>query len=153
MKTGSAGIALIKEVEGFSPTAYRDSEGYSIGYGHFIKANEQYLMQQTITKEGAEVLLQEDLRGAEIVVDSQITKDLNQSQFDALVSLVYNIGSGQFASSTVKGRINTGTFTKEEITEAWLRWNKDNGVVIPGLAKRRQKEVDLYFSDDLKKKS
>ena len=150
METSQNGIDFIKSHEGLRLTQYLDQAGLpTIGYGHLIKPNEGFYLGKTITVEQAEELLRSDLRPAEITINSGIFEPLTQWQFDALVSLVFNIGSGAFNSSTLKGRINN-KFTKAEIEEAWKRWNKVtvNGVltVSNGLTKRRQDEVDMYFS-------
>lgn len=150
METSQNGIDFIKSHEGLRLTQYLDQAGLpTIGYGHLIKPNEGFYLGRTITAEQAEELLRSDLRPAEIAINSGIFEPLTQWQFDALVSLVFNIGSGAFNSSTLKGRINN-KFTKAEIEEAWKRWNKVtvNGVltVSNGLTKRRQDEVDMYFS-------
>jgi lysozyme len=150
METSQNGIDFIKSHEGLRLTQYLDQAGLpTIGYGHLIKPNEGFYLGKTITTEQAEELLRSDLRPAEIAINSGIFTQLTQWQYDALVSLVFNIGGGAFNSSTLKGRINN-EFTKAEIEEAWLRWNKVriNGVltVSNGLTKRRQDEADMYFS-------
>ena len=150
METSQNGIDFIKSHEELRLTQYLDVAGLpTIGYGHLIKPNEGFYLGRTITVEQAEELLRSDLRPAEITINSGIFEPLTQWQFDALVSLVFNIGGGAFNSSTLKGRINN-KFTKAEIEEAWKRWNKVtvNGVltVSNGLTKRRQDEVDMYFS-------
>ena len=85
MKTSSNGIALIKQLEGFSSSAYWDVDGYSIGYGHHgARAG------QTVTRDQAEQLLAADLSVFEQAV-SQANPSLSQNQFDAAVSLCYNM--------------------------------------------------------------
>lgn len=150
MRTSQTGIDFIKSHEGLRLTTYLDQAGKpTIGYGHLVKPNESYLLNTTITVQQAEELLSNDLIPAESVVNSQVFVPLNQQQFDALVSLVFNIGQGNFTTSTLKGRINN-RYDKEDIAEAWKRWNKItvNGQLqeSAGLTKRRQDEVDLYFS-------
>lgn len=150
METSENGIDFIKSHEGLRLTQYLDQAGLpTIGYGHLIKPNESFYLGRTITEQEAEDLLVMDLKRAETAVEMGIFVPLTQNQFDALVSLVFNIGSGNFNSSTLKGRINNN-FTPAEIEEAWLRWDKVriNGVLTPsaGLKKRRADEVALYFS-------
>jgi lysozyme len=153
MKTSDKGIAFIAQWEGFSPTAYMDDhDGWTIGYGHLIKPSENHLINATLTKEQALALKKQDVGIAEAAIRGQVSAPLNQNQFDALVSLIYNIGSGQFSGSTVKRRINSYD-TKENITEAWQRWNKDDGKVVQGLINRRKAETDLFNSVDEKKNS
>lgn len=153
MKTSQSGIEFIAQWEGFSATAYMDAnDGWTIGYGTLIDtAAEQHLIGATITKEQALELKKRDLGAFEAAVRGNITAPLNQNQFDALVSLVYNIGPGQFRSSTVVKRINNYD-SRERIAEAWKRWNKDDGEFVQGLANRRAAEVELYFSQPKKKR-
>jgi len=156
MKTSQNGIEFISRHEGLRKTAYQDQAGYwTIGYGHLIASGEDYLFGAPITTAQAKELLAADLKTAETAVNRNISVQLNQNQFDALVSLVFNIGSGAFAGSTVLSRINAGD-TEPRISEAWKRWDK---VTIDGqletsrgLQKRRSEEVDLYFTDPEKKK-
>lgn len=160
MNLSAAGLDFIKEHEGFRPRMYFDSAGLAtIGYGHLIKQGENDLLTATLSQEQAATILQQDTQQAQTVVNSQVHAELTQPQFDALVSLVFNIGSGNFAGSTVKGRIN-GKYAASDIKEAWSRWNKItvNGQLVfsQGLANRRNDEIELYFSGvytSLKKKS
>ena len=103
MKTSKDGIDLIKEFEGFRKDAYLCPGGvWTIGYGHTrgVRAGDSILESE------AEDLLKEDLREAEEAVSHLVSTPLRQSQFDALVSLVYNIGSGNFCTSTIRKVIN-----------------------------------------------
>lgn len=155
MNTSANGVDFIAAHEGLRLSAYQDQAGlWTIGYGHLIKSGEDWLFGAPITQAQAKELLAEDLKMAENAVNSNISIDLNQNQFDALVSLVFNIGAGAFGGSTVKARINAQD-TQDRITEAWQRWDKVtiNGELVSsrGLAKRREDETDLYFSE-LKKK-
>ena len=152
MKTSSNGLAFIAQWEGFSATAYMDDEdGWTIGYGTLIDEDkEAYLINATISESEALELKKKDVAFVESVIRGQVGAPLNQNQFDALVSLIYNIGSGQFQDSTVRARINNYD-TPENIAEAWKRWKKDDGVVVQGLINRRAKEVELFQTQPKKK--
>lgn len=160
MNISGSGLDFIKTHEGFRSRMYLDSAGLpTIGYGHLIKQNETDLLTATLSEEQAATILQQDTQQAQTVVNSQIYATLTQPQFDALVSLVFNIGQGNFSGSTVKGRIN-GNYSASDIKEAWSRWNKVtvNGQLVfnQGLANRRNDEIELYFTGaytSLKKKS
>lgn len=153
MEISQRGLDFIAEFEGFSATAYLDeNDGWTIGYGHLIQPNEAHLRTAPLTKEQALDLLRQDAGRAQASVRGMVQKQLNQNEFDALTSLVFNIGSGQFSSSTVLRVINEGA-DKATVSEAWKRWKWDDGQVLPGLVRRRQAEVDMYYQDDLKKKS
>lgn len=127
------------------------NDGWTIGYGTLIDtAEEAYLLNATLSKEEALELKKKDIGRFESTIRGYVSAPLNQNQFDALVSLVYNIGSGNFRDSTVLKRINNYD-TPERIKEAWEWWNKDDGQFVQGLANRREAETELYFSSVKKK--
>ena len=146
MTMSKEGIEMLKRFEGVrgKPVlkAYWDYQGWSIGYGH-LGAKEG----QRITVEEAERLLARDLRWAEREVNG-MQVELEQCQFDALVSLVYNIGTGQFRSSTVRKLVRESREARAALEEAWYRWNKVrvNGhlQVSAVLGARRGKEYARY---------
>jgi len=144
MTTGAQGIALIKKWEGLRTTAYQDVGGlWTIGYGHLITSASSTLIGQTITEAQAEALLRADLATAEAGVNSKVLVPLSQPQFDALVSLVFNIGVGAFGASTLLQRINAKA-PESEIEAQWKRWNKVNGNPVQGLTNRRAAEWELF---------
>lgn len=141
MKTSFNGIELIKKHEGLRLRAYLCPGGvWTIGYGHTRLAREGMV----ITAPRAQELLVEDLSEAELCVLRQGLK-INQNQFDALVSFVFNCGSGNFQRSTLlkKAKVNP---QDPSIATEFRRWNKASGVVLAGLAARREDELKLYFS-------
>ena len=143
MKTSPKGIALIKEFEGLRLKAYKCPGGvWTIGYGHTAGVK----LGMTITEEQAEQFLKEDLIVFEKAVNNQ-NLSINQNQFDALVSLIYNIGIGNFQKSTLlrKARINAND---NSIMDEFLRWVYSKGRVLPGLQRRRLLEMKLYFSNE-----
>lgn len=145
MRTSQRGIDLIKEFEGYSERAYMCAGGkYTIGYGHTRGVEPG----DTCTREQAERYLREDLKDAEEAVMALISVPLTQNQFDALVSLVYNIGSGNFYDSTIRRVINLKISDKEEYRRAWMMWVKSRGKVLKGLVRRREVEFKLFSSND-----
>jgi lysozyme len=143
MKTSPKGIALIKEFEGLRLKAYLCPGGvWTIGYGHTAGVKPG----MTITEEQAEQFLKEDLIVFERAVNNH-NLSINQNQFDALVSLIYNIGIGNFQKSTLlrKARINAND---NSIMDEFLRWVYSKGRVLPGLQSRRLREMKLYFSKE-----
>jgi len=78
-------------------------------------------------------------------VNKALKVDVTQEQFDALVSITYNIGTGGMAGSTFMRRVNEKA-APDRVAAAMLMWNKDNGKTIPGLTTRRRKEGALYAS-------
>lgn len=127
---------------------YLDSAGKpTIGIGHLILDSEPHLLTGTITNAEVYTLLRQDIKRFENAVNTYVTVPLNQSQFDALVILAFNIGTNAFRTSTVVKRINARD-TEANIREAWGRWRMAGGKVIPGLVSRRNREMDLYFKGE-----
>jgi len=142
MKTGSKGIKLIKEFEGFKAQAYLcPANVWTIGYGTTSGVKKG----QMVTEEQAIKLLQDDLAKFEKAVKNLVRVPLNQDQFDALVAFVYNIGVGAFSRSTLLSLLNQGNY--EAVPEQLLRWNKAGGRVLNGLTRRRQAEGKLFKSE------
>lgn len=141
MKIGTLGLNLIKSFEGLRLTAYKDVVGiWTIGYGHTRTAKAGMVIDQV----GAESLLMADLVEAQDAVDTYVNVPLTQYQYDALVSLVFNIGTGAFSRSTICKRINS----REEqwrIGAEFLRWVYAGGKKIKGLENRRVEERRLYL--------
>lgn len=129
------GLNLIKDFEKRKLTAYQDSGGvWTIGFGH-TPANKG----DAISYVEADELLKKDLEKFEKVCD-YIQVELNDNQFSALVCLAFNIGLNAVKNSTALRLINR----HEDPVEAWMRWNKVNGVVVPGLTRRRGAEIELW---------
>lgn len=149
MRTSQRGIDLIKEYEGLKLTAYLCPTGVpTIGWGHTRTVTRADVnAQRRITEAEAERLLQEDLMTFERGVLSACTIAPNQHQFDAFVSLSYNIGVGAFQRSTALRRHNEGDF--DSAANAIEMWNKGtiNGQrqVLRGLVRRRAAEKALYL--------
>lgn len=145
MRTSQKGIDLIKEFEGYSERVYLCPGGvYTIGYGH----TKGVQVGDTCTREKAEEYLKDDLRDTEEAVLDLVDVTLTQNQFDALVSLVYNIGSGNFYDSTIRKVINYKVSDIDEYRRAWMMWVKAQGRVLKGLVRRREAEFKLFSSND-----
>ena len=140
MRTSRKGIELIKAHEGLRLNAYLCPAGVpTIGYGHTYNVK----MGDRITEEQAERLLIGDL----ILAETEVNRygfDLTQNQFDALVSFVYNIGAGNFRSSTLLKRLKANP-NDPDIAKQFSRWVYGGGKVLPGLVRRRNEESKLYF--------
>ena len=141
MKTSDKGIDLIKKYEGFRAKAYRCSANVlTIGFGHTLNVKST----DVITLDEAEHFLRQDVGFAEKEVNRH-NLNINQNQFDALVSFVFNLGVGNFARSTllrkIKSNPNDPTIRKE-----FERWIYTGGKVLNGLVRRRKEEADLYFT-------
>lgn len=135
------GIDFIKQHEGFSSLPYLCAAGKeTIGYGHLIKQGEQFPC--CLTEQQAEEILYDDLAEAEKCIFDNVTVDLLPNQFDALVSLIFNIGTRAFEKSTLLRLLNAEKY--EEAGKQFLRWIYANGKVVRGLQKRREDEKRLF---------
>ena len=136
-----AGLNLIKSFEGCKLAAYKDIAGIeTIGYGHIAGVQPG----QQITQAQADAFLLQDLTHAEGVVEHLVKSDINDNQFGALVSLVYNIGAGHLASSTLLLKLNAGDFVGA--ATQFLVWCNAGGKKSPGLLRRREAERVLFLS-------
>ncbi len=137
-RIGQAGLALIKQYEGCRLAAYRCAAGvWTIGYGHTAGVHSG----MTITQAQADAYLQQDVAKFERYVNNPayvpITEQLNQNQFDALVSFAFNLGAGNLRK-LCKGR------TAAQIAQAMTQYCKANGKVLAGLRRRRAAEQALF---------
>lgn len=136
---GSAGLALIKAFEGLRLTAYLcPARVWTIGYG---STGPHVRPGLTITEPEAEDLLERDLDRFEDAVD-RAAPDATTWQFDAMVSLAFNIGIGAFGKSSVLRLHKAGEFRRA--AEAFGMWVKADGRTLPGLVRRRAAEAELY---------
>ena len=140
MKVSSKGLELIKEFEGFSSVAYLCSaKKATIGYGNtFWEDGTPVKIGDQITKERAETLLKHVVDNFSVAVEVDIKIEVTQNQFDALVSLAYNIGLGAFKNSTLLRQLNRGNFVGA--SNEFLRSNKSTGKPLLGLTERRERE-------------
>ena len=147
-KLSQKGLELIKSFEGLSLVPYVCAGGINtIGYGntYYTNGKKVSLQDQKITIIQAEELIKHSLSTYEKAVDSFCRDDISQSQFDALVSFAYNLGTGNLQKSTLIKKVNANP-KDVTIADEFLKWNKANGTVLKGLTRRRQAEADLYFS-------
>lgn len=154
MSVGKAGLDLIKSFEGCRLTAYKavaTEKYYTIGWGHY---GPDVFAGMQITQARADELLIQDVAKFVGYVNnfSQKNKvDLNQNQFDALVSFTYNVGTSWMRQSTIRTYLLNGInkYTDAQITNAFLMWNKSGGKVLAGLTRRRGEEAKLFLKKSL----
>lgn len=146
MEARAETVAFIKQWEALRLKAYLDSGGVpTIGIGTIRYPNgDQVRIGDTITEDQAYEYLFHDLRPAVETVNQRVSVPLTPEQFDALVSFVYNVGDPQFAGSTLLRKLNEGDY--RGAANEFLRWNRDNGRIVPGLTHRRSDEQDLFLS-------
>lgn len=147
MKIDKIGIDLIKKFEGCSLKPYRCPAGIpTIGYGNTYYANGVRVTMKDlpITKEKADELLIDLLEDFEIGVSKQVKSKITQNQFNALVSFAYNVGLGNFKSSTLLKKVNLNP-NDLTIKNEFLKWTKSASVILKGLLLRRTEESNLYY--------
>jgi lysozyme len=154
MHISAKGLALIKKEEAFKPRRYLCAAGKpTIGYGHVIQASEAHLNTATLTEPEASKLLEQDVArqyGAHVA--SRLKRPVTQNQFDALVSLCFNIGTGGFDQSSVLRLASAGSTDTVAICAAFGLWNKVTSPktkqkeVNKGLTVRRAREAALYLA-------
>lgn len=147
MRTSAKGQAFIKQFEKLELKSYMPTvnDRPTIGWGTtFYEDGKPVKMGQTITRERADALFAHDLRKFEDVINETITVPLTQGQFDALVSLVYNIGASAFRNGTIDDKINNKDFDAARAT--WMQYNKQAGKELRGLTARRRSELNQLFN-------
>ncbi|MCQ2464568.1 MAG: SH3 domain-containing protein [Oscillospiraceae bacterium] len=144
------GLKLIKGYEGFSQYAFWDYHQWTIGYGTGVDKD---AYPDGITEAEADRLLREVVIVYEKFVRNFLTKynlSITQNQYDALVSLTYNMGNiwSNTSEVTIRDYLINGieNYTPQQITDAFKLWCKAGGVVLPGLVKRREAEAALFLS-------
>ena len=149
MNISKIGIDLIKSFEGCYLKAYKCPAGvWTIGWGttepiNGVKPHEG----MSITQQQADDLLVKNLKSYENSVNKYVTyTNLNQNQFDALVSFTYNCGAGALQKSDLLKKLNKGDI--QGAADELLRWNKANGKVLNGLTRRREAERKLFLKED-----
>lgn len=141
MKTSNNGIGFIRSHEGCKLNAYQDGGGvWTIGVGHTKGVH----AGQIIKQDQADGFLADDLAPVEACITGKVTAALNQNQFDALASFVFNVGESAFAGSTLLNRLNAGDYNGA--AEQFTRWVYDNKVFVQGLYNRRVDERALFLS-------
>jgi lysozyme len=139
MRTSADGRARLKVREGQKLKAYADpgtgGAPWTIGYGH---TGADVYPGLVITESKAEQMLVSDLLPCEAAVKRLVTVTLTQAQFDALVSLTYNIGVDAFERSTLRRKLNMKDYNGA--ADEFLRWNRSGGRVMDGLTRRRREE-------------
>ena len=156
MTLDNKGYLLIATFEGLRLKPYLCSAGVpTIGYGStFYPSGRKVTMRdKPITQETAFWMLKQVANMFAKDVDSLVTSNINQNQFNALVSFAFNLGSDIDADNIPEGlgdsrllkRVNANP-NDPEIAREFVKWNKAGGRVLDGLTKRRLKEAELYFT-------
>jgi lysozyme len=148
MKISKEGLELIKGFERFMSKPYIDAVGIAtIGYGNtYYPDGRKVTIQDAQITEGQATILLETIFEKDFA--KYIPDNVNQNQFDAIASLIYNIGAGAFFKSTLLKKVKVNPNDKSIEQEFW-KWNKGRilgqFVELKGLTNRRKKESELYF--------
>ncbi len=145
MHISPSGIDLIRNFESLRLNAYDDGVGvWTIGYGTTKYPNGIRVKKgDTCTLEQAKAYMQNDLKAFEQTVNNTVKVPLNQNQFDALVSLAYNIGSTAFKNSTLVRQLNEGNY--KAAANQFNVWVNAGGKRMQGLVNRRAAERTLFL--------
>ena len=151
MKLNDAGIELIKKCEGLKLTPYRDIGGkITVGYGHTGKDIE---LKKRYTQKECDDFLMQDLKTADAAVRKLLTVKLNDNQFSALVSFVYNLGATNFQLSTLRARLNLGenpyVVACQELPKFRYFTRENVKVESNGLLNRRLNEIELFINREV----
>ena len=143
MTASQAAIDLIKSFESLRLEAYRCPAGvWTIGWGHTTGAHEG----MRITEKAAEELLRRDIAQVELDLGPVIHAALTQGQFDALVSLGFNVGASRLPAIAPRlvAKVNAGDYAGA--ADQLLNITRANGQVLPGLVRRRKAERELFLA-------
>ena len=146
MQVNAEGYSLIKKFEGCRLKAYRcPANVLTIGYGNtFYENGDKVKEGDIITQKRAEELAKFIIDQFAVSITPFIKQPLTENQFSACVSLAYNIGTGNFKKSSVFKKLNINSLDAT-IADSFRLWNKGGGVVLKGLVRRREAEIQLYF--------
>ncbi|WP_329413993.1 lysozyme [Acinetobacter indicus] len=145
MHISPSGIDLICNFEGKRLAAYDDGVGvWTIGFGTTVYPNGIKVMKgDTCTEAQAKTYMAHDLKKFEATVNKAVTVQLNQNQFDALVSLAYNIGTNAFSKSTLVKKLNANDI--RGAADQFDVWVNAGGKRMQGLVNRRTVEKALFL--------
>lgn len=156
MRMSSEGMKKLITWEGMETYLYEDVAGLkTIGVGHLLTRDElssgkiwikgsAVKYQNGLTEQQVYDLLEQDLESFEDAVHSLVKVELNQNQFDSLVSFSFNVGVNAFKNSTLLKRLNKGQY--DEIPDQLRRWTYSGGKKVKGLVNRRENEIALWNS-------
>lgn len=149
MKSSKGCIEILKKHEGFRSKPYLCPAGVpTIGYGstYYPDGKRVKMTDPAIDKVAAETLLYLTLKKFEDCILNAVKSNINQNQFDALVSFTYNLGCGNLNKSTLLKKVNANP-CDATISNEFAKWDKAGGKRLNGLTKRRNDEAALYFTD------
>ena len=143
----SSAASLIQKFEGLKLTPYYDVNGWAVGYGSHYNYDAGRAVRQTDKIDAQTALKWLKLRIAEDeqILDRLVKVPITRNQRDSLLSLMYNIGSGNFQRSNLLAKLNNGR-PIHEVADEFDGWNTADGRVLPELTRRRAIEKKLFLS-------
>jgi lysozyme len=147
MKLSKEGTKFLQEQEDFRSKPYLDGGDVpTVGFGttRYPSGKKVSLSDPPLSFQQAEAIFRINLVSYEEAVTSAMDINLEQHEFDALVSLCYNIGISAFKKSTLVKIADRKDGMMQEAAQI-LRWNKDNGVEVRGLVNRRRRERCMFL--------
>ena len=142
MQASQKAINLIKQFEGLRLSPYDDGASFiTIGYGHKVKSTEFFTV---IDRATADKLLIADVLISQGAVNRQVKVNLNQNQFDALVSFTFNLGEGNLSASTLLEYLNANDL--DSAANEFPKWIYAGNKVMNGLITRRAAEKQLFLT-------
>jgi GH24 family phage-related lysozyme (muramidase) len=169
MQLSRDGVNFLIELERPVPGLYTDNAGNcTVGVGHLVHPGAcvslakaaptanmaglttqeiEYLRRETpflngLAPNDMRRLLTADVTISETAINDRVTVGLSQTQYDALVSLCFNVGANNFINSSLLKKLNHGSYGA--IANEMRRWNKSGGFVNQGLVNRREREAELF---------
>ena len=152
MQTSEQGIKMIIAFEGIEEKAYKCPSGvWTIGVGHTGEVDDRPINAgMHITQEKAMQLLRQDLAHFEEYINAEpYAKKLQQHQFEALVSFVFNVGRAAFHSSTMRRKLCSGA-DNDSVAAEFGRWIYGKKGMLPGLVRRRKIEAEMFLGTNSK---
>lgn len=147
MKPSKKALDIIKKWESMRLNAYLDPIGIpTIGYGTIKYENgAKVKMGEKVTQKRADELLDFEAGKKAREINKLLKKELNQNQYDAILSFSYNVGTGALGKSTLLKKINVSP-CDPTIKGEFMKWIYAGGQKFSGLENRRKEEAALYFS-------
>ena len=145
MHVSQQGKSFIASFEKFRAFPYQDQGGkMTVGFGHLITADDPDYSAGLTPAQAAELFANDLAQQAEKPVQQAVDVDVSQQEFDAMCSLCYNIGAGNFSHSTLVRMLNGGAAV-QAIGDQFLRWDMVDGKPSNGLYARRIAERDIFL--------
>lgn len=140
---------LIKKWEGLRLEAYKPTPNdvWTIGWGH----TKGVFPGMKINRDTAQKYFEEDVKWAVDAVNRLVKVGLTQNQFDALVSLTFNIGETAFGRSTLLKKLNAGDY--DGAADEFPKWKYQSGKVLKGLVRRRSEEMEYFLTPSVNEPS